>query len=70
MKRFLSMYRVEQKLFLRTPDVILFCLAMPLVVFVVITMITGGKMPRIRVLPICRARMCRCPPWGSAAARL
>ena len=43
MKRFLSMYRVEQKLFLRTPDVILFCLAMPLVVFVVITMITGGK---------------------------
>ena len=43
MKRFLSMYRVEQKLFLRMPDVILFCLAMPLVVFVVITMITGGK---------------------------
>ena len=43
MKRLLSMYRVEQKLFLRTPDVILFCLAMPLVVFVVITMITGGK---------------------------
>ena len=43
MKRFLSMYRVEQKLFLRTTDVILFCRAMPLVVFVVITMITGGK---------------------------
>ena len=43
MKRFLSMYRVEQKLFFRSPDVILFCLAMPLVVFVVITMITGGK---------------------------
>ena len=37
------MYRVEQKMFFRTPDVILFCLAMPLVVFVVITMITGGK---------------------------
>lgn len=43
MKRFLSMYRVEQKIFFRTPDVILFCLAMPLMVFVVITMITGGK---------------------------
>ena len=43
MKRFLSMYRVEQNIFFRSPDVILFCLAMPLVVFVVITMITGGK---------------------------
>ena len=43
MKRFLRMYRVEQKIFFRSPDVILFCLAMPLVVFVVITMITGGK---------------------------
>ena len=43
MKRFLSMYRVEQKIFFRSPDVILFCLAMPLVVFFVITMITGGK---------------------------
>lgn len=41
--RFLKMYRIEQKLFLRTPDVILFCLAMPLVVFIVITMITGDK---------------------------
>ena len=57
MKRFWSMYRVEQKIFFRSPDVILFCLAMPLVVFVVITMITGGKMPQIRALPICRARM-------------
>ncbi len=43
MKRFLNMYRVEQKIFFRSPDVILFCLAMPLVVFVAITMITGGK---------------------------
>ncbi|MBO5282764.1 MAG: ABC transporter permease [Lachnospiraceae bacterium] len=43
MKRFFRMYRVEQKIFLRSPDVILFCLAMPLVVFVVITMITGDK---------------------------
>ena len=43
MKRFLSMYRVEQKIFFRSPDVILFCLTMPLVVFVAITMITGGK---------------------------
>lgn len=43
MKRFLSMYRVEQKIFFRSPDVILFCLAMPLVVFFVITMITGDN---------------------------
>ena len=43
MKRFWNMYRVEQKIFFRSPDVILFCLAMPLVVFVVITMITGDK---------------------------
>ena len=43
MKRFWSMYRVEQKIFFRSPDVILFCLAMPLVVFVAITIITGGK---------------------------
>ena len=41
------MYQVEQKMFFRSPDVILFILimplVMPLVVFVVITMITGGK---------------------------
>ena len=43
MKRFWNMYWVEQKMFFRTPDVILFCLAMPLVVFIVITMITGEK---------------------------
>ena len=43
MKRFLRMYRVEQKIFFRSPDVILFCLAMPLVVFILITMIAGGK---------------------------
>lgn len=43
MKRFFSMYRVEQRMFFRTPDVILFCLAMPLVVFVAIAMIAGEK---------------------------
>ena len=43
MKRFLRMYQVEQKIFFRSPDVILFHLIMPLMVFVVITMITGGK---------------------------
>ena len=41
MKRFWNMYRVEQRIFFRSPDMILFCLAMPLVVFVMITMITG-----------------------------
>ena len=43
MKRFLSMYRVEQKIFFRSPDVILFCLAMPLMVLILITMIAGNK---------------------------
>ena len=33
MKRFLRMYQVEQKLFFRSPDVIVFNLAMPLVTF-------------------------------------
>ena len=43
MKRFWRMYRVEQKIFFRSPDVFLFCLAMPLVVFILITMIAGKK---------------------------
>ena len=43
MKRFLKMYQVEQKMFFRTPDVILFNLIMPLVTFLVITVITGEK---------------------------
>ena len=43
MKRFFRMYGVEQKLFFRSPDVILFNLAMPLVVFILITLIAGNK---------------------------
>ena len=43
MKRFWRIYSVEQKIFFRSPDVILFCLAMPLVVFILITMIVGKK---------------------------
>ena len=43
MRRFLRMYRVEQRIFFRSPDVILFCLSMPLVVFLLIAMIAGGK---------------------------
>ena len=43
MRRFLRMYRVEQKIFFRSPDVILFCLSMPVVVFLLIAMIAGGK---------------------------
>ena len=41
--RFLKMYGVEQKLFFRSPDVIIFNLAMPLVTFILITMIVGGR---------------------------
>ena len=43
MRRFWKMYQVEQKIFFRSPDVILFCLSMPLVVFVLITIIGGSK---------------------------
>ena len=43
MKRFLSMYRVEQRIFLRTPDVILFNLAMPLITLILISLIAGSK---------------------------
>ena len=43
MKRFLTMYQVEQKLFLRSPDVLVFNLIMPLVTFLIITMIAGSK---------------------------
>ncbi len=43
MKRFLKMYGVEQKLFFRTPDVIIFNLAMPLVALILISMIAGEK---------------------------
>ncbi len=43
MKRFFSMYRVEQKMYFRSPDVILFNLAMPLVTLILITIIAGNK---------------------------
>lgn len=37
--RFLKMYKVEQKLFLRSPDVIIFNLLMPVVALVIIAMV-------------------------------
>lgn len=43
MKRFWKMYQVEQKIFFRSPDVILFCLAMPVAVLILIAMIAGNK---------------------------
>ena len=43
MKRFLTMYKIEQRIFFRSPDVILFGLLMPVVVFALITMISGNK---------------------------
>lgn len=43
MKRFFKMYAVEQKLFFRSPDVILFNLLMPLVTLIIITLIAGNK---------------------------
>ena len=43
MIRFWNMYRVEQKIFFRSPDVILFNLAMPLVTLILIVIIAGNK---------------------------
>ena len=43
MKRFWKMYQVEQKIFFRSPDVILFNLIMPLVTLILITIISGDK---------------------------
>ena len=43
MKRFWNMYRVEQRIFFRSPDVILFNLIMPLVTLFLITIIAGNK---------------------------
>ena len=43
MKRFLTMYKIEQRIYFRSPDVILFGLLMPVVVFALITMISGNK---------------------------
>ena len=43
MRRFLRMYRVEQRIFFRSPDVILFNLIMPLVTLILITIIAGNK---------------------------
>ena len=43
MKRFWKMYQVAQKIFFRSPDVILFNLIMPLVTLILITIIAGNK---------------------------
>ena len=43
MRRFWKMYGVEQKIFFRSPDVILFNLIMPLVTLALIAMIAGTK---------------------------
>ena len=41
--KFFNMYKLEQKLFLRSPDVIVFNLAMPCVTFLLISLIAGNK---------------------------
>ena len=41
MNNFLRLYKVEQKLFFRSPDVFIFNLCMPVVVLVMIGLIAG-----------------------------
>ena len=43
MKRFLKLYSIEQKMFFRSGDVILFNLIMPVVTFILIASIAGNK---------------------------
>ena len=43
MRRFWKMYQMEQRVFFRSPDVIVFNLAMPLVTLILITIIAGNK---------------------------
>lgn len=43
MRRFLKLYSIEQKMFFRSGDVILFNLIMPVVVFILIASIAGNK---------------------------
>lgn len=44
MKRFLTLYGIEQKLALRSCDMLVFGVAMPVGILVLITMIAGGRM--------------------------
>lgn len=44
MKRFFNLYRIEQKLFFRSGDVLLFNLIMPVATFILIASIAGSKM--------------------------
>ena len=44
MKRFLKLYVIEQKLALRSGDMLLFGIAMPVGIMILITMIAGNKM--------------------------
>lgn len=41
--KFFNMYKIEQKLFFSSPDVIIFNLAMPSVTFLIISLIAGNK---------------------------
>lgn len=44
MKRFLKLYLIEQKMALRSGDILLFGIAMPVGIMILITMIAGSKM--------------------------
>lgn len=44
MKNFLTLYKVEQKQFFRSPDVLIFNLCMPVVTLIIIGLIAGTKM--------------------------
>lgn len=44
MRNFLRLYKVEQKLFFRSPDVFIFNLCMPVVVLIMIGLIAGSKL--------------------------
>lgn len=43
MRRFLKLYSIEQKLFFRSGDVLIFNLCMPVGILILIALIAGGK---------------------------
>lgn len=43
MRRFLKLYRIEQKIFFKSPDIFVFGLCMPVVILLLISMIAGNK---------------------------
>ena len=56
MKRFLTLYKIEQRLFFRSPDVFIFNLCMPVVILLLIGFIAVPQAPPGFWLPLSAER--------------